>query len=76
MPDKVYSKIDGKFVEIGHENGESPLREKLVDSLEDMETCLRVGEVETKSLKDTWVVQRALVRCMWLVLTWILRRDK
>lgn len=43
--DKAWSEVDEKFVEVEvpkHEPGESPTREKMIDSLEAMETCLRI----------------------------------
>lgn len=49
------------------------LRDELVKSLQDMETCLQIAEVESKSWHDFWVVQRALCRSMWNVLNWIIR---
>ena len=52
------------------------IHSKLVESLEAMEECCQVVEVESKSWHDFWVVQRAVVRALWVVLTWILRRDK
>ena len=50
------------------------MRDKLVESLEAMEECTQVCEIESKSWHDFWVVQRALVRAMWLVLTWIIKQ--
>lgn len=77
MTEKVYSKLDEQFVEIEipkHEQGESPTREKLIESLEAMETCTRVCEIKSIGWTDAWVVRRALVRAMWLVLTWIVKQ--
>lgn len=51
-------------------------RRKLVESLDAMEECAQVVEVESKSWHDFWVVQRAVVRALWVVLTWILRKEK
>lgn len=51
------------------------IHSKLVESLEAMEECCQVVEIESKSWHDFWVVQRAVVRALWVVLTWILRRD-
>lgn len=50
------------------------MRDKLIESLESMETCTKIVEVESKSWHDFWVVHRALVRSMWLVLTWIIKQ--
>lgn len=75
--DKVYSKLDEKFVDINipkHKQGESPTREKMIESLEAIETCTRICEIESMSWHDAWVVRRALVRAMWLVLTWIVKQ--
>ena len=52
------------------------MHDKLVESLEAMEECCKVVEVESKSWHDFWVVQRAVVRALWVVLTWILRKEK
>jgi len=52
------------------------MHDKLVESLEAMEECSKVVEVESKSWHDFWVVQRAVVRALWVVLTWILRKEK
>lgn len=49
------------------------LRDEIVKSLSDIETCLTIAEIESKSWHDFWVVQRALCRAMWNVLTWIVR---
>lgn len=75
--DKVWSEVDEKFVEIEipkHEPNESPTREKMIESLEAMETCTRVCEIKSIGWTDAWVVRRALVRAMWLVLTWIVKQ--
>lgn len=50
------------------------MRDKLIESLEAMEECAKVCEVESKAWHDAWVVRRQLVRAMWLVLTWIIRQ--
>lgn len=50
------------------------MRDKLIESLESMETCTKIVEIESKSWHDFWVVQRAVVRAMWLVLTWIIKQ--
>lgn len=52
------------------------LHDKLVEHLAAIEECLQVCEVESKGWHDAWVVRRELCRAMWVVLTWILRRDK
>lgn len=52
------------------------MHDKLVESLEAMEECSKVVEIESKSWHDFWVVQRAVVRALWVVLTWILRKEK
>ena len=54
---------------------QTPMREKLIDSLGAMEECAQVVEIESKSWHDFWVVERALVRAMWLVLTWIVKKE-
>ena len=50
------------------------MRDKLIESLEAMEECTKVVEIESKSWHDFWVVQRFVVRAVWLVLTWIIRQ--
>lgn len=77
MIEIAYSDVDKKFVAIEtlkHEPNESPMREKMIESLEAMETCTRICEIESKAWHDAWVVRRALVRAMWLVLTWIIKQ--
>lgn len=78
MADIAYSKVDEKFVELQappHIPNESPTREAMVNSLEQMDTCLRICEIESMSWHDAWVVRRHLVRAMWLALTWIVKQE-
>lgn len=51
-------------------------RRKLVESLDAMEECCMVTEIESKSWHDFWVVQRAMARALFIILTWILKKDK
>lgn len=78
MTDRAYNKVDGKWVEFEHrpthEPNESPTREKLIESLDLMEECSKIVEIESKSWHDFWVVHRQLVRAMWLVLMWIVKQ--
>lgn len=77
MTDKAWSKVDEKFVTIEtpkHEPNESPTREAMIESLEAMETCTRICEIESKSWHDAWVVRRQIVRALWLVLTWVIKQ--
>lgn len=76
--DKAWSEVDNKFVELEppkHLSNESATRSKLVESLEAMETCTRICEIESMGWHDAWVVRRQLVRAMWLVLTWVLKQN-
>lgn len=59
---------------LGSVGKDTQMRDKLIESLEAMEECAQACEIMSKSWKDFWVVQRALVRAMWLVLTWIIRQ--
>lgn len=47
---------------------------KLIDSMDAIEECCSVCEVESKSWHDFWVVQRAVVRALWVILNWIIRK--
>ena len=51
------------------------MRDKLIESLESMEECLQAVEIESKSWHDAWVIRRALVRAMWVVLTYLVKND-
>lgn len=51
-------------------------RVKLIDSLNNLEECLMVVEVESKGWHDFWVVLRAVCRALYVILMWIIRHDK
>lgn len=49
---------------------------KLIDSLNNIEESLSVVEIESRSWHDFWVVQRAICRALYVILIWIIKKDK
>lgn len=77
MKDKAYSEVSETWIELDrpvHKPNETSTREELIKSLDAMEECTRIVEIESKAWHDAWVVRRQIVRALWLVLNWIIKQ--
>ena len=77
LVDKAYSEVSENWIYMDrpvHKPNESSTREELIKSLDAMEECTRIVEIESKAWHDAWVVRRQIVRALWLILTWIVKQ--